>query len=136
MAHPFLERLVKGPILCDGAMGTQLYERGIPFDTCFDALNLSRPELVVEIHRDYIAAGAEIIETNSFGANRFKLEPHGLAERVREINRKAARNAREAREVSGQPVLVAGSVGPTGRTLAPIGTADPALARGIGRAHV
>ncbi|HEU5423538.1 MAG TPA: bifunctional homocysteine S-methyltransferase/methylenetetrahydrofolate reductase [Nitrolancea sp.] len=136
MAHPFLERLVKGPILCDGAMGTQLYERGIPFDTCFDALNLSRPELVVEIHRDYIAAGAEIIETNSFGANRFKLEPHGLAERVREINRKAARNAREAREVSGQPVLVAGSVGPTGRTLAPIGTADPALARDAFREQV
>lgn len=132
MPQPFLARLARAgtaPILCDGAMGTQLYERGVPFDSCFDELNLSRPDLVVEIHRDYIAAGAEIIETNTFGANRFKLEPHGLADRVREINRKGARNAREAREVSGQPTLIAGSVGPTGRTLRPFGTAAPGTVR-------
>jgi len=122
MAHPFLERLNEGPILCDGGMGTLLYERGIPLDSCFDELNLTRPDLIVDIHREYIAAGAEIIETHSFGANRFKLEPHGLVERVREINRRAARNAREAREISGQPVLIAGSIGPTGRTMMPIGT--------------
>lgn len=121
VTHPFLERLARGPILCDGAMGTLLYERGIPLDACFDEVNLTNPDLVVDIHREYIAAGAEIIETNSFGANRFKLEPYGLATRVREINRRAARNAREAREISGQPVLIAGSIGPTGRTLPPIG---------------
>ena len=61
MSHPFLDRLQQGPILCDGAMGTLLYERGIPLDHCFDELNLSQPDLVVEIHREYIAAGAEII---------------------------------------------------------------------------
>ena len=136
MANPFVERLGRGVILCDGAMGTLLYERGIPFDTCFDEVNLSRPALVVDIHREYIAAGSEIIETNSFGANRFKLEQFGLSAHVREINRKAARNAREAREISGQPVLVAGSVGPTGRTLPPIGTADPEQVRAAFREQI
>ncbi len=125
MAHPFLERLSRGPILCDGAMGTQLYERGIPLEACFDEVNLSNPKVVIDIHRDYILAGAEIIETNSFGANRFKLEQHGLASLVRQINRQAARNAREAREITGHPVFIAGSIGPTGRTLAPIGTTPP-----------
>lgn len=125
MAHPFLERLERGPILCDGAMGTLLYERGIPLDACFDELNLTSADLIVDIHREYIAAGAEMIETNSFGANRFKLEPFGLTGKVRDLNRRAARNAREARELSGQPVLIAGSVGPTGRTLPPIGATDP-----------
>ncbi|MBX6342148.1 MAG: homocysteine S-methyltransferase family protein, partial [Thermomicrobiaceae bacterium] len=129
MAHPFYERLARGPILCDGAMGTLLYERGVDLDACFDELNLSNPNLVVDIHREYIAAGAEMIETNSFGANRFKLDQHGLAGRVREINRRAARKAREAREISGQPVLIAGSVGPTGRTLAPYGTTRPEAVR-------
>ncbi len=136
MANPFVERLGRGVILCDGAMGTLLYERGIPFDTCFDEVNLSHPSLVVDIHREYIAAGSEIIETNSFGANRFKLEQFGLSGQVREINRKAARNAREAREISGQPVLVAGSVGPTGRTLPPIGTANPDQVRAAFREQI
>jgi homocysteine S-methyltransferase len=136
MAHPFLERLSRGPILCDGAMGTQLYERGVPLDTCFDEVNLSNPSLVVEIHRDYILAGAEIIETNSFGANRFKLEAHGFAHLVRQINRQAARNAREAREITGQPVLIAGSIGPTGRTLAPIGTTPPEVVRDAYREQI
>ncbi len=129
MSHPFLDRLQQGPILCDGAMGTLLYERGISLDHCFDELNLSQPDLVVEIHREYIAAGAEIIETNSFGANRFKLDQYGLADKCRQINRRAAKNAREAREISGQPVLIAGSIGPTGRTLAPIGTTPAQLVR-------
>ncbi len=136
MPNPFVERLGRGVILCDGAMGTLLYERGIPFDTCFDEVNLRQPTLVVDIHREYIAAGSEIIETNSFGANRYKLEQFGLADQVREINRKAAKNAREAREISGQPVLVAGSVGPTGRTLPPIGTADPGHVRAAFREQI
>ena len=136
MANPFVERLGRGIVLCDGAMGTLLYERGIPFDTCFDEVNLRDPALVVDIHREYIAAGSEIIETNSFGANRFKLEQFGLASQVREINRKAARNAREAREISGHPVLIAGSVGPTGRTLPPIGSASPEQVRAAFREQI
>lgn len=136
MANPFVERLGRSAILCDGAMGTLLYERGVPFDTCFDEVNLQQPSLVVDIHREYIAAGSEIIETNSFGANRFKLEAFGLGTQVREINRRAARNAREAREISGHPVMVAGSVGPTGRTLPPVGTADPEQVRAAFREQI
>jgi len=136
MANPFVERLGRGAILCDGAMGTLLYERGVPFDSCFDQVNLSHPSLVVDIHREYIAAGSEIIETNTFGANRFKLEQFGLASQVRKINMKAARNAREAREISGHPVLIAGSVGPTGRTLPPIGTASPEQVRAAYREQI
>lgn len=126
MEHPFLARLRSGrTILADGAMGTQLYARGVAFDECFDAQTLERPELVESIHLDYIRAGAEAIETNTFGANRVKLAPHGFEDRVRDINRNGARLARSAREVTGQPVFVAGSVGPTGRTLEPYGQALP-----------
>jgi homocysteine S-methyltransferase len=121
MAHPFLARMQQGPVLCDGAMGTQLYERGVRLDACFDAVTLTNPSLVLDIHRDYILAGAEIIETNTFGANRYKLEAHGLADRVREVNFRAVKLAREAREITGQPVFIAGSIGPTGRTLVPLG---------------
>lgn len=136
MAHPFLERLEQGPILCDGAVGTMLHSRGVSLDACFDELNRSNPDLVVEIHREYIAAGAEIIETNSFGANRFKLEQFGLADDVRDLNRRSARNAREAREISGQPVLIAGSIGPSGRTLSPIGTTPVHLVEEIYREQI
>lgn len=121
MIHPFLERLARGPLLADGAMGTQLYARGIPYERCFDELNLTQPELVQAIHRDYVAAGAELIETNTFGANRIKLARFGLERKVRDINFRAVRIAREAREVSGVPVFLAGSVGPIGRPLAPVG---------------
>src|SRR5438132_9878541 len=117
MEHALLQQLQQRPLLCDGAMGTLLYARGVKYEQCFDAINLSQPELIINIHREYISAGAEIIETNSFGANRAKLESYNLGDRVREINFRAARLAREAREISGQSVFVAGAVGPTGRPL-------------------
>ncbi len=117
MEHPFLEQLRQRPLLCDGAMGTQLYARGIPYEQCFDALNLTQPELIQSIHRDYINAGAQIIETNTFGANRARLETHNLGDKVREINLQGVRIAREAREISGLPVFIAGSIGPSGRPL-------------------
>lgn len=117
MEHALLEQLRQRPLLCDGAMGTLLYARGIGYEQCFDALNLTQPELIQGIHREYINAGAQIIETNTFGANRARLDTFGLGDQVREINLRAARLAREAREVSGQHVFVAGAIGPTGRPL-------------------
>ena len=117
MEHPILNQLSQRPLLCDGAMGSLLYARGVTYEQCFDALNLSRPELITNIHSEYINAGAEVIETNSFGANRAKLEAYNLGDRVREINVRAVRLAREAREISGRPIFVAGAVGPTGRPL-------------------
>src|SRR6266699_2313885 len=117
MEYMLLEQLQQRPLLCDGAMGTLLYARGIPYEQFFDAHNITQPELIQSIHREYISAGAQIIETNTFGANRAKLEAYHLEERVREINFRAVKLACEAREVSGQPVFVAGAVGPSGRPL-------------------
>jgi methionine synthase I (cobalamin-dependent)/5,10-methylenetetrahydrofolate reductase len=136
VSHPFLERIRSGPLLCDGATGTFIYERGVPMDGCFDELNLTDPNMVIDIHREYIAAGADIIETNTFGANFFKLEQHGLGDRVRDINFRGAKHARDAREVSGQSVFVAGSVGPTGRTLPPVGMMDPREVRAAFREQI
>jgi homocysteine S-methyltransferase len=109
-------------MLADGAMGTQLYARGIAFDQNFDELNLSDPKLVGKIHRDYLAAGAELIETNTFGANRMRLSAFGHEDRVRLIARQGARVARDAREVMGAPAFVIGSMGPLGKPLEPYGT--------------
>ena len=109
-------------MLADGAMGTQLYARGIAFDQNFDELNLSDPKLVGQVHRDYLAAGAELIETNTFGANRMRLSAFGYEDRVRLIARQGARVARDAREVMGNPAFVIGSMGPLGKPLAPYGT--------------
>src|SRR5436853_6703056 len=117
MQHDFLEQLRQHPLLCDGAMGTLLYARGIAYERCFDELNLTRPALIQGIHSEYISAGAQIIEPNTFGANRAKLEAYNLEGRVRDINRHAVKLAREAREISGQSVFIAGAVGPTGRPL-------------------
>ena len=117
MQHPLLEQLRQRPILCDGAMGTLLYTRGVTYEQCFDGLNLTQPELIQGIHSEYIGAGAQIIETNTFGANRAKLEAYNLGERVRDINIRAVKLAREAREIAGRPVFVAGAVGPSGRPL-------------------
>src|SRR3989441_4107735 len=100
MPHAFSERLAEGPLLCDGAMGTVLYARGVPLDACFDVLNLNNPRVVQAVHADYVAAGADAIETNTFGANRFKLGVHGVEAQLREINRRGVRLARDVRERS------------------------------------
>ena len=112
---PFVERLAEGVVVCDGAMGTMLYARGVFLNRCFDELNLSSPDLVRSVHADYLEAGADVVETNTFGAHRLKLGPHGLESQVRKINGEGARLAREAAEGRG---LVAGAIGPIGKPLA------------------
>ncbi len=113
----FAARLAAGPLLLDGAVGTLLFSRGVPQRASLDELVLSRPELITAVHREYIAAGAEVIETDTFSANRVRLAQFGLAERTALLNRRAAQLAREAREVSGRDVLVAGSIGPVSSPL-------------------
>ena len=112
-------------VLCDGAMGTSLYSRGIFINRCYDELNLSQPEVVRTVHEEYLQAGAEILETNTFGANRFRLTRHGLAEKVAEINVAGVRLARQAvehlKEKQAGEAWVAGSVGPLGVRLEPLG---------------
>src|SRR5712664_3026792 len=98
MPAPFIARLGERPLLCDGAMGTMLYARGVPLDACFDVLNLNEPKVVQSIHAEYIQAGADRIETNTFGANRFMLAAHGRQGRVRESNLHGAKLARDVRE--------------------------------------
>jgi methionine synthase I (cobalamin-dependent)/5,10-methylenetetrahydrofolate reductase len=129
MPHAFSERLGEGPLLCDGAMGTVLYARGVPLDACFDVLNLNNPRLVQGVHAEYIAAGADCIETNTFGANRFKLAIHGLEHQTREVNRRGVRLARDVRESAGRDVWVLGSMGPLGKYLQPLGTVTTDEAR-------
>jgi methionine synthase I (cobalamin-dependent)/5,10-methylenetetrahydrofolate reductase len=126
--EPFLERLVRGPIICDGAMGTILFARSgsahqHTTSVCLDDLNRSHPELVQSIHQEYCTAGAAIIETNTFSANSYKLGRYGLSDVTRTINKQGVRLAREAREVAGLPVFIAGSVGPSG--LPVISITDP-----------
>ena len=121
MTETFRERLQAGIIICDGGIGTYLNQKGIPYDYSFDELNLSKPELIGQIHQEYINAGAEIIETNTFGANRVRLSTSGLESRVRQINIKAAQIARESRDITGQDVLIGGSIGPLGKHLKPYG---------------
>jgi homocysteine S-methyltransferase len=108
-------------VVFDGAMGTMLYSKGVFINQCYDELNLRSPDLVRDIHRAYTKAGAEIIETNSFGANRLKLTQHGLETQVREINRAAASLARDVANEANRPVLVAGAVGPLGVRIEPYG---------------
>ncbi len=117
----FLQRIKERPLLLDGAMGTLLHTKGAPIDQSFDAINRHNPAIVADIHRAYIEAGADIIETNSFGANRFKLAEYGLHAEVAEINRAAVNVARRVIEGSFKPTLLAGSVGPLGVRLAPLG---------------
>ena len=126
----FLELLsTQRPLLSDGAMGTVLHSRGVTFDACFDQLNLTQPALVGEVHHEYIEAGANIIQTNTFGANCYKLARHGLGSRVAEVNQAGVEIARLMVQSSAKPVLVAGDVGPLGVRLAPFGRVQPDQAR-------
>jgi homocysteine S-methyltransferase len=119
MPQNLTERLKKSPVLCDGAMGTLLYSKGIFINRCYDELNLTQEDLIRGVHHEYLQAGAEIIETNTFGANSFRLARHSLADRVRDINLAGARVAREA--AKSFDVWVAGSVGPLGIRIEPLG---------------
>jgi methionine synthase I (cobalamin-dependent)/5,10-methylenetetrahydrofolate reductase len=119
MASDFLARIKQSPVLCDGAMGTLLYAKGVFINRSYDELNLSQPELIRGIHHEYLQAGAEIIETNTFGGNSFRLARHSLADKVRDINRAGVRIAREA--AKSFDVWVAGSVGPLGTRIEPLG---------------
>jgi methionine synthase / methylenetetrahydrofolate reductase(NADPH) len=116
-------------IVFDGAMGTVLYARGVFINQCYDELNLRNPDLVRSVHRAYVEAGADVLETNSFGANRLKLAQHGLEQHVVEINRRAAELARQAAGADG--VLVAGAVGPLGIRIEPYGPTSREDARAI-----
>jgi methionine synthase / methylenetetrahydrofolate reductase(NADPH) len=140
MANDFLSRLRQGPVLCDGAMGTLLYAKGIYINRCYDELNLSQPDLIRGIHQEYLQAGAEIIETNTFGANAYRLDRHGLAHQVREINLAGARLAREAVESEsgkkGTQAFVAGSVGPLGIRIEPLGKTSREEARAAFTAQI
>ena len=119
MPADLLARLKTTPVLCDGAMGTLLYAKGIFINRSYDELNLSQPDLIRDVHHDYLQAGAEIIETNTFGANSFRLARHGITDQVRAINRAGAGLAREA--AKSFDVWVGGSVGPLGIRIEPLG---------------
>jgi methionine synthase / methylenetetrahydrofolate reductase(NADPH) len=105
-------------LVCDGAMGTMLYGKGIFINRCFESLNLSQPDLVTGVHREYLAAGADVVETNTFGASRVKLRGFGLGDQVHAIN---LAGARLAREVAGEAAYVAGAIGPLGVRIEPWG---------------
>jgi homocysteine S-methyltransferase len=117
----FADIFASRPVLSDGAMGTVLYSRGIFINRCYDELNLSDPALILSVHEEYLQAGAEILETNTFGANRFRLSRHGLGGKVAEINAAGARIAREAANRLKGEAWVAGSLGPLGVRLEPLG---------------
>jgi methionine synthase / methylenetetrahydrofolate reductase(NADPH) len=125
---PFSEALKQGALVADGAMGTQLYERGVLYSACFEELNVSRPELVKKVHEDYVRAGATILETNTFGANALRLEKHGLSARVVEINQAAVTLARQAAD--GRAYVI-GGVGPSGYFLGNASKDDLAKVRAV-----
>lgn len=124
-----LDILDSQTLLADGAMGTMLHAHGVGFDKCFDELNMTNPAAVAEIHRAYIEAGAQLIITNTFGANRFKLNKHGLQEDVRAINAKGVELAKRVVAASFKDVFIAGDVGPLGVRIAPFGRVQPEEAR-------
>src|SRR5437016_3895697 len=114
----FTEALDQRVLVCDGAMGTMLYAKGVFINRSFEALNLTDPGLVSSVHEEYVRAGADIIETNTFGANRIKLGSFGLADKLPDINMEGARIARQA---AGDAAYVAGSIGPLGIRIEPWG---------------
>jgi len=114
----FEDYLKDNLVLLDGAMGSLIYEKGVFIDKCYDELNLSRPELIGSIHEEYVRAGSRVIETNTYGANRFKLKSHNLLDQMKEINLKGVALAREA---AGEGIYVAGSMGPSGQEIEPWG---------------
>jgi methionine synthase I (cobalamin-dependent)/5,10-methylenetetrahydrofolate reductase len=122
---PFLQRLRQGLVLADGAMGTMLHQTGAQIDTCFDLLNLTDPDRVLEVHRAFVQAGAELIETNTFSANRFKLAFHGQGDNVATINETSVQLARRVIAESERVIYVAGAVGPLGARMAPYGRIQP-----------
>ena len=128
MADARLEHLLDPSriVVFDGAMGTMLYSRGVVINQCYDELNLRAPDLVRQVHREYVKAGADVLETNSFGANRLKLSQYGLEGQVAELNRAAATLARDA---AGDRALVAGAVGPLGVRIEPYGLTSRDQAR-------
>ena len=125
-AKEFREQLSRRVMVADGAMGTELYSRGVFINRCFDELNLSQPDLVRQIHLEYAKAGAEILETNTFGGNRMRLAGFGMAEKLKAINQAGVRLAREA---AGDGIFVAGAVGPLGVRIEPLGPTSFAEAR-------
>ena len=134
MTTTALQRLIdpESLVLFDGAMGTMLYAKGVFINQCYDELNVRAPDLVRDVHRAYVKAGAEVLETNSFGANRLKLAQFGLQAQTRELNKRAAELAREAAD-EGSDVLVAGAVGPLGVRLEPYGSTSAEEAQSIFR---
>jgi homocysteine S-methyltransferase len=115
---PFAEALAERVLVCDGAMGTMLYSRGVFINKSFDAMNLTQADLVEDVHREYVRAGADLLETNTFGANRIKLGSFGLADKLKDINIAGVRIARRA---AGDRAYVAGSIGPLGIRIEPWG---------------
>jgi homocysteine S-methyltransferase len=133
MRKPYLDRLKDGILLFDGAMATYLFSQGVYLKKCFEEVCMTNPAMVLDIHREYIARGAQAIETNSYGANPLKLAGFHLADKTEAINRAAVSLARQA---AGDEVYVAGSVGPTGRILEPDGPLTEAEAKDSFRAHI
>ncbi len=129
-AAEFRHKLESKIVVADGAMGTMLYAKGIFINRCFDELNLSAPQLVKEIHQEYVRAGADVVETNTFGGNRVRLSAFGFAEKLVAINEAGVRLAREA---AGEKAFVAGAMGPLGTQIEPLGPMSFAEARGVFR---
>ncbi len=131
--HPFIDALATRVLVFDGAMGTRLYDKGVFINKSFDEVNLTRPDLVQAVHEEYVKAGVDVVETNTFSANRSKLTPHGLAERLHEINAAGARIARAAAASAngGRQVFVAGAVGPLGLKIEPWGPTSREEARAM-----
>jgi methionine synthase / methylenetetrahydrofolate reductase(NADPH) len=119
--HPFLQKISTQPLLCDGAMGTMLFAKGAGTEQCLEYLTISRPAWITEIHHAFAVAGADVIKTHTFGANRVRLADYDLAAKVRDLNFRAVRLVRDVREVVGRSLFIAGDVGPLGKRLQPYG---------------